>query len=212
MSAAMTVELAGDGNRDRESEILDGVLSVLAGDGIGGVTMRAVARAAGVSLGLASYYFDDKTALIGAALRRIGEHDLEIVRPGGDGDPVQRLRLALGRVADDEFLRPEYLALRLQLWSMAPTDPTYAAINGEAQRRYLDGLVGLLTAARPDLVAGEVAERAAEILVIQNGIWLTAVLIDDRTAIERSVARTERIAFAPPRPMSPDRSRATVRP
>ena len=71
--------------RDREADILDAALAVLARDGIGGVTMRAVAREAEVSLGLANYYFTDKTSLVCAALRRIGEQDLEIVRPPDDG-------------------------------------------------------------------------------------------------------------------------------
>lgn len=78
--------------RDREAEILHAALTVLARDGIGGTSMRAVAREADVSLGLANYYFTDKTSLVCAALRRIGEQDLTIVE--GDGsteDPRERL-------------------------------------------------------------------------------------------------------------------------
>jgi AcrR family transcriptional regulator len=194
----MTVAAAPAGTRDRETAILDAVLVVLARDGIGGVSMRAVARAAGVSLGLANYYFTDKTSLLGAALRRIGDQDLEIVSTSHDGEPAARLRRALRRIGDEEFVRRDYLALRLQLWSLAAVDPVFAEINRVAQTRYLEGLTGLVAAAMPELPADEVARRAAEILVVQNGIWLTAAIIDDRATLERSLDRCERIAFGTP--------------
>lgn len=182
---------------DKESRILDAVLVVLGRDGISGVSMRAVAREAGVALGLASYYFDDKTSLIAAALRRLGDQDAEIVAPTPGLEPVEQLRTALRRVADDEFLRLDYLGLRLQLWALAPVEPTFADINRRAQLRYRDGLARLIDAAVPGLDRAEVEGRAAEILTIQNGIWLTSIVIADRDTIERGIARCERIALAP---------------
>ncbi len=180
---------------DKEQQILDGVLAVLARDGISGVSMRAVAREAGVALGLMNYYFDDKRSLIGAALRHIGAQDAELVAPV-DGLAAQaQLRHALRRVADDEFLRPDYLGLRLQLWSLAPVDELFAQINHDAQRRYRDGLGTLIREARPDLDDGEVERRAADVLIIQNGMWLTSILILDRPSIDRSIDRCEEIVF-----------------
>lgn len=193
MTATAAVEV-----RDREADILDAVLVVLARDGIGGVTMRAVAGAAGVSLGLANYYFTDKTSLVSAALRRIGDQDLDIVLADRDIEPVERLRRALRRVGSSEFLDRGYLALRLQLWSLASVDTVYADINRAAQGRYLEHLTGLVAAAMPGLAGSEAARRAGEILVVQNGVWLTAAIIDDHDALERSIERCEAIAFAPP--------------
>lgn len=198
--------------RDRESDILDAALAVLARDGIGGVTMRAVARAAGVSLGLANYYFTDRSSLVCAALTRIGNHDLDIVRADDDEvDATERLRRALHRVGDERFLQPHYLALRLQLWSLAAVDPAYAAINRTAQHRYLDELTSLVRAAMPGGDRREAARRAGEILVLQNGVWLTAAIIDDRAAIVRCIARCEEIALAPtpPHRTAPNRRRTT---
>jgi TetR/AcrR family transcriptional regulator, cholesterol catabolism regulator len=193
----MTASAAVMSTRDRETDILDAALTVLARDGVGGVSMRAVAREAGVSLGLTNYYFTDKTSLIGAALHRIGEHDLEIVRPPERGDAATRLRRALRRVVAPEFLTAEYLALRLQLWSLAVVDAVYAEINRHAQERYLDELATLIAAAMCDLPRNEAERRASEILVIQNGIWLTAAIVDDDGARASSVERCMQIAFAP---------------
>jgi AcrR family transcriptional regulator len=180
---------------DRRTLILDSVLTLLARDGIAGVSMRAVSREAGVALGLVHYYFDDKTALISAALRRVEAQDLAIVAPEHGPDPVRRLRAALRRVADPEFLTTEYLSLRLQLWALAQVNEEFAAINSTAQGRYRAGLATLIHAARPELTESECGRRAADIDVLQNGVWLTSLLGLDRSSIRRSVARSEEIAL-----------------
>lgn len=180
---------------DKEERILDAVITVLGRGGIAALSMRAVAKEADVALGLMNYHFDDKTSLVAAALRRIGEQDTLLVEPIDGLDEEGQLRHALRRVADEEFLRTDYLGLRLQLWSLARIEPEFASINHLAQTRYRDGLGRLIAAARPDLDVADVDRRAADILVIQNGMWLTSILIVDPESIERSVQRCEQIAF-----------------
>jgi AcrR family transcriptional regulator len=180
---------------NRQSLILEAVLSLLSREGISGVSLRAVAREAGVALGLVHYYFDDKTSLIAAALRRVEEQDLAIVQPDPMLPPEERLRAALRRVADPEFLTTEYLSLRLQLWALAQVNDEFAEINSSAQGRYRAGLAALIRAARPELTRTECDRRAADIDIVQNGMWLTALLGLDRAAIRRSVGRSEEIAL-----------------
>jgi TetR/AcrR family transcriptional regulator, cholesterol catabolism regulator len=198
--------MAGPGRdaseKDRQERILDAVVRLLAQRGISAVSMRAVAREAGVSLGLVNYHYADKTSLIRAALHRIEEQDIALVEPDPALGPEERLRAALVRVADPEFLTTEYLSLRLQLWALARAHEDFEQINIAAQRRYRAGLAELIRAARPSLTAGECDERAADIDVVQNGLWLTAMLGLDRASIERSVARCAEIALA--RPQRPD--------
>lgn len=182
---------------DRNQRILDAVLTLLADRGITGVSMRAVAREAGVALGLVSYYYTDKVDLISAALRRIEQQDIAIVEPDLTLEPEARLRAALGRVADPEYLNSEYLALRLQLWSLAPAHADFAGISTAAQRRYRQGLAALIRGARPGISRVEANRRAADIDIVQNGIWLTALLGVDKASIRRSVQRCEEIALSP---------------
>lgn len=177
--------------------MLDAVVAVLARGGIAAVSMRAVAKEAGVALGLMNYYFDDKTALIAAALRRIGESDARLVEPVEGLAPEEQLRLAMRRVVDPELLDADYLGVRLQLWSLARVDPEFARINHEAQITYRQGLAALIGAARPEFSSDEVARRAADVLVVQNGMWLTSILIVETEAIERSVALCESISLGP---------------
>lgn len=110
--------------------ILDAVLTLLSQQGIGGVSMRAVAREAGVALGLVNYHYADKTTLICAALRRIEEQDIAPLSPDPTLAPVDRLLVALRRVADPEFLTTPYLSLRLQLWALAQAGAGCTTLTG----------------------------------------------------------------------------------
>jgi AcrR family transcriptional regulator len=192
----VTERASSNDRTDRQSRILEAVIDLLARDGISGVSMRAVAREAGVALGLVNYHFQDKTSLIKAALHRVEEQDLALVEPDPDLSPEERLRTALKRVAEPRFLTTEYLSLRLQLWALARAHEDYERINTDAQKRYRAGIATLIRDARPDLTRAECTRRAADIDVVQNGIWLTALLGLDRAAVRRSVARCEEIALS----------------
>jgi TetR/AcrR family transcriptional regulator, cholesterol catabolism regulator len=187
---------SSDEKVDRKARILDAALALLSRQGISGVSMRAVSREAGVALGLVNYYFEDKASLIRATLHRIEEQDVALVQADPAASPEARLRSSLRRIADPEFLTTEYLSLRLQLWALAQAHEDFAQINTDAQRRYRSGLATLIRAARPELSRRECNKRAADIDVLQNGIWLTALLGLDRASIRRSVARCEEIALA----------------
>lgn len=180
---------------DRQGRILEAVITLLGQHGISGVSMRAVAREAGVALGLVNYHYADKTSLIAAALRRVEEQDLALLETDASLAPDERLRTALRRVAATEYLTTEYLSLRLQLWALASAHEDFAEINTSAQRRYRSRLARLIRDVRSDLSRAECAKRAADIDVLQNGLWLTALLGLDRASVKRCVARTEEIAF-----------------
>jgi AcrR family transcriptional regulator len=190
---------AGDGDPekvDRQARILEAAIALLARDGISGVSMRAVAREAGVALGLVNYHFADKTSLIRAALHRVEAQDLAMVTPGPALAPEDRLLAALRAFAEPELLTTEYLSLRLQLWALARAHEDFERINTEAQKRYRAGIARLIRDARPELSRAECNKRAADIDVLQNGVWLTALLGLDRASVRRSIARCEEIALA----------------
>ncbi|MEV7661569.1 TetR/AcrR family transcriptional regulator [Paenarthrobacter sp. NPDC089316] len=181
---------------DRQTRILEAALELLSRHGISGINMRAVAREAGVALGLVNYYYEDKSSLIRAVLHQIEEHDLLLVEPSPTAGPEEQLREALRRVADPDLLTTRYLSLRLHLWALAQADEEFAQINAAAFDRYLQGLAALIGSAVPGLSPDECKDRAADVVVVQNGMWLTTLLGIDKAAIERGIARTEQIAFA----------------
>jgi hypothetical protein len=81
------------------------------------------------------------------------------------------------------------------LWALAQADEEFAQINAAAFDRYLQGLAALIGNAVPGLSADECKARADDVVVVQNGMWLTTLLGIDKAAIERGIARTEEIAF-----------------
>ena len=162
---------------DRQSRILEAALDLLSRHGISGVSMRAVAREAGV-------------------LHSIDEHDVSLVAPDPALPADEQLQNALRRVAGPEFLTTRYLSLRLHLWALAQAHEDFGLINAAAFDRYLDGLAALISNAKPGLSSDQCRERAADIVVVQNGMWLTSLLGVDQASIKRSIARTEEIAFA----------------
>lgn len=196
------MEAVGDGAREAveasssaRQRILDATLSLLAREGLAGVSIRAVARQAEVAVGLTNYHFTNKIQLICAALEQIGELDMELVAPRDGVTPADQLRASLSNALDASYLTQEYLGLRLQLWSLAGVDELFAEINRKAQERYLAGLADLLAAARPELERSEVERRAADILIVQNGVWLTAILISDDDAVDRARRSCHQLAF-----------------
>lgn len=180
---------------DRQQRILDAVLALLAEQGIAGVSMRAVAKKAGVSLGLVNYHYDDKVGLVRAALERFEEQDLALLDTDPSRPAAEQVRTVLRRVVSPEFLAPDYLALRLHLWSLAQVHEEFADVNTTAQQRYRARLRHLIALARPDLDRGECARRADDVSVVQNGIWLSALLGLDPVSVGRSADRCEAIAL-----------------
>lgn len=180
---------------DRQELILAAVLRILAAQGLAGVSVRSVAREAGVAHGLVNYYYADKNALIEAALLRIEDEDLALLEPPEGLSPEAALRTVLARIVAPEYLTTEYLALRLQLWALAQADEEFAQLNATAQKRYRERLATLIRSAVPDLTPTEARTRAADIDILQNGIWLTALLRIDQASIRRAATRCEAIAF-----------------
>lgn len=79
--------------------ILDGTLSVVGRQGLAGLSMEAVAKAAGVAIGTVYIYFDNKEALLNALYL---ETKLEVSRAifegASEGEPVRRAfeRMCIG--------------------------------------------------------------------------------------------------------------------
>ena len=86
----------------RREQIVRATIRCLARDGYAGLTMKKVARTAGVSQGILHYYFADKRAILVAALEMVMadlDRRVAAAQARGPRDPRARLRA----------LRPEVL-------------------------------------------------------------------------------------------------------
>jgi len=180
-----------------QDQILDAVMAVIVREGVRGASMRNVAEEADVSLGLISYHFDDKRSLIEAAFKRATGALFALATDAAEGhaSPHERVRAYLRGAFSPEFLTDEYLALRISLWAVSRTDPDIAAIEEELYLNYASRLRHLISDARPELSPIDVAERATDTIVIQNGLWLNWARFQNTVDLNRSLERCERIAL-----------------
>ena len=135
--------------------ILRATLRLIGEQGVGAVTNRAVARAAGVSLGSLTYHFPSQSDLLREALAAFV--DAEIARVG---DRAARLRVADPEQAADEVEKaiidfahgPEQIA-NLELHLHAARDPAVQATAVravEAYDRLATALLGALGIPDPE--------------------------------------------------------------
>ena len=124
--------------------MLDAANRLFATSGPADVSLRAIARAAGVNHGLVHRHFGTRDALVDRLLERIAAEWTAEVQASGDFDGA--IDSILGSPA--EALESASTWLRLLAWSLL-TDPP--GRSGEAQRRYatLDLLPGMLEDREP---------------------------------------------------------------
>ena len=180
-----------------QEKILDAVLACLAEGGIAGVSMRAVATEADVSLGLLNYHFDGKQALIVAAVQLACDRLLEDSAESVDGvvGADDRVRAFIRGAAADEFLSSDYLRLRLVIWAAARLHPDIGVADLRVYQEYVDRTVELIREARPDLSAEQAHQRADDVSNTQNGLWLHWARFRDEETLERGLRRCEAIAL-----------------
>lgn len=159
---------------DTQEQILDAALSCIAREGLDGTSLRNVADEAEVSLGLLGYHFDDRETLLVAAFELATGRLLEtsLASLVDVFDPAERVEAFIRGAFDDAFLAPDYLALRISLWAIARTNDQIAATEQKHYDLYRDKIVELLARALPDVEQGELEDRATDIIVTQNGLWL----------------------------------------
>ena len=162
-------------------------------EGMGGASMRTVAKEADVSVGLLSYHFDDKQTLILAVFQRATDRLFEACASAAEEqqDPAEKFRAFLRGAFIDEFLDGSYLALRIALWALALTEEGVAELDAQFYERYSSRFRELLRATRPALSETVVADRVQDLIAGSNGLWLNWARWQDNDALERGLRHCE---------------------
>jgi AcrR family transcriptional regulator len=95
----------------RREQLLDAALSVIVEQGYGGVSIEAIARAAGVTRPVVYDHFPNLARLLHAVVEReerysLGELDAVVPDPPVEGDPVELLAIGVRRFLDAVISRP----------------------------------------------------------------------------------------------------------
>jgi AcrR family transcriptional regulator len=149
-------QVAGVRRRSRREEILQIAVGLFAKRGYHGVSMDDIGAAAGVTGPALYHHFAGKEAMLAAALIPVSEGLLA----GGQAriadhtdDPAAALIALVDFHVDFALANPAVIALHLHELDRLPEEPRREIRR--LQRLYVEEWVGVLTALRRDLDAGE---------------------------------------------------------
>lgn len=158
---------------ERREAILAGAYEVAVRDTLGGLSMRAVAEAAGVSKGLVFFHFDDKETLLLALLDWVLERGPRVEVPPdlGEPDEVHPARRLLRLVGHQVALleeRADRVELFLDFWVMGTGVPKIQRRIHDAFERYrvqFQPYTEAVVEALPDRFVEEDAEGLSAVIV-----------------------------------------------
>ena len=126
---------------DRKQQILDEAIRIIASEGYGKLTMRALARASGMKLGALQYHFrtwEDMLRALAAYIANTYRQSFEVLQ--SDAEALS-LRDIVQFILDDvpgSALQADRLFP--QLWAMARVEPVMEALLDDIYVEYLDKL------------------------------------------------------------------------
>ncbi|MFJ6794976.1 TetR/AcrR family transcriptional regulator [Streptomyces sp. NPDC091268] len=146
------------GDREaRREDVSEAVWQVLADKGFGGLTLRAVATAMGVSTGMLMHYFPTKRALVAHALDVLEKRTAERprrARPAEGLAAVRAMLLDILPLTSDDTARNR---IWVSSWDLALADPELGAAQADRYTRLRATIRPHFEAARAQ---GEVPETA----------------------------------------------------
>jgi AcrR family transcriptional regulator len=122
----------------RREQIVSATIRCLARDGYTRLTMRRVAREAGVSQGILHYYFADKRAMLAATLEAVArdlDRRVAAAQSRTGRDPRARLRALVRACLEVAVRRPEYWVVFVEFWGEMRHDRRLRDLNAEVYTR-----------------------------------------------------------------------------
>lgn len=180
----------------RRAQIVRATVRCLGRDGWERLTMKRVAREAGVSQGILHYYFTDKRDILAAALVAVAgdlNRRVSVAQARGPRDARSRLGAVVRACLEVALEEREVWAVFIEFWGEMRHDARLRAINAEiygSARAALAGLVsdgirsGLFRRVRP-------AEAAAVILALVDGVSLQLTFEPDAMPVARAARLVE---------------------
>lgn len=164
-------QFSREGEQFRRDALIAATARCLASHGAGGISVRMVAREAGVSAGLLTHYFTGIDDLIAATYRATGDRITGLldaaVAAAGD-DPRARLRAYVEANFAPPISDPELLATWAAFWALAHAKPEIAAIHAAqsaATRAQIEALIAACNATETRLAA-------IGLSALIDGLWL----------------------------------------
>lgn len=178
---------------ERRAEIVAAALECLQEVGYARLTARLIAERSQISLGHITYHFRDMKEVLIETYRHASSLLLAATLEDVDRsspDPLERLAAFLGAGFAPEFLKPDYLRVRIDLWSAALAHEELAQTERALYDRYRRSLAEMLDKLAEGSGAGqaEVGFVTDAIMATLDGLWLDWVRRRDSTAVRNGLA------------------------
>lgn len=178
----------------RRLSLITATARVLAREGAGGASVRAIALEAGVSPGLVAHHFGGVDALIAATYAHVGDQvaaALDAAVSAAGDDPHARLMAFVTASFAPPIADRDLLATWTAFWGLVIARAEIAALHDAQYARYREGLETLLAACGLQSAARRRAAIAIAALV--DGLWLELCLSPAVLAAEeaRAIAQAQ---------------------
>ncbi|MCF4098446.1 TetR family transcriptional regulator [Maritalea mediterranea] len=158
--------------KDTPQAIIDGVLSVMAKEGIANLTTKLVSKRAGVSTASIHYFFDTKDALIYQAflymVRTLREETIAIRR--AETDPLKRIARSLEVHFSPFHFMADISIIWPQFWAYSGADQSVARLMHIFSIRMISNSTADLRAL--GYGRGAARMKAIELSALQRGLWI----------------------------------------
>jgi TetR/AcrR family transcriptional regulator, transcriptional repressor of bet genes len=194
------------GEAERREQILQAAYKVALRRGVEGLTVRAVAAAAGLSHGLVLFHFKRKDQLVSAVLDRVLDSTLSLRADENVDridDPAGRLPALLRGEVDRLTRSGREARLFLEYWALGARQPALRSKISAALERYRDAFRRLteeMVQAEPDRLAGVTPAGLTAVAVsFVNGCAVQALIDPERFDVEAYLAAVQGLLAGSPR-------------
>lgn len=158
----------------RRQQLLEATLRSIATNGLAKTTLATVAAEAGLSQGVAVFYFKSKTGLLAGALqeqyRQYHAHWNKALAEAAD-DPLEQLIALIEADFSPQVCNPQALSIWFAFWGELKFTPQYQEVAARFDQDRLDAIHRLCAALLPDETAEDSAKIAEWIDTLTDGYW-----------------------------------------
>ena len=161
----------------RRASLIEACARVLAREGMGGTSVRAIAVEAGVSPGLIGHYFGGVDALVAATYAQVEARvaaALDQAVAAAGPDPRARLDAYVSASLLPPIADSDLLSTWIAFWSLVRARPEIATLHDEQYGRFRAGLEKLL--AENGVAQAALRRTAIAITALVDGLWLELCL------------------------------------
>ncbi|MEO0748620.1 MAG: TetR family transcriptional regulator C-terminal domain-containing protein [Pseudomonadota bacterium] len=177
----------------RRRQLLDAARRSILNHGLSKTTLATVADEAGLSQGVAVFYFKSKAALLTETLRDAYEQYEALWRAAlaSEGTPVERLIAVLEADFCEAACGPKRLPLWFAFWGELRFSENYAELADAFDGRRHEALLGLWREVLPDAAEKDIREITDWMETLTDGYWQNLHLSPDETTREGALIATK---------------------